>query len=438
MRFRLDYHILIRCLFGIVFCLQTAIAMTPLSGSDDEDGYKLPFRIRGDLETDFGFETGSGADDVSFLQNTELRLHTKKEILHNLIAELQLFITYSNTDNQFTTSIKKGSLLDKTIDSLINFNDDTTGDASNWQDLLDFGEIALNSRFIPKLSLILDRASIAWHSKFLHVTLGKQVVAWGSGYAWNPTDAINLRNPLEPTEPKNGVGALVIEIPAKEWFLFTLAMAPGKKFEESTEGIRFKFMTKPFDFAFSANLVGGSERIMLDNIYENESLTYKPMLGFDFNTILFENLNVWLESSLSTVGSQNISQAVTGVQWVMFKNLRCIFEYYFNSIGLSYPYTNDEKTGRNLGLASLGDIGGIGRRYVAGGLLYIPTPQWDFRLLGTGNISDKSAGLIPIIKFKPIQSFAFELKTAIFFSRHNQTEFGSFKNTYSTLLRYIF
>ena len=219
----------------------SALGLTPLKGADVSPG-ALPFRIRGDLNADFGWET----PQFGFRQNTQIRLYTQEDIAPNISAEIQLYLTQSSTDNQFSNSIIKGSFLDQSLNDFLDsvpnpINDSANSGDSIYQRLLKVGEIALNSRIIPKLSILLDRANIKYRGRFLDIAIGRQVVAWGSGYAWNPTDAINLRNPLDPTEPRKGVGAVVVDLPFREWFLLTFAMAPSKTFEESTQGIRLKF-----------------------------------------------------------------------------------------------------------------------------------------------------------------------------------------------------
>jgi hypothetical protein len=414
--------------------------MTPV-GEPVEDGYRFPFRLRGDLTTDFGFESPS----LSFRQNTSLRLCTEKEIARSISMELQLYLTYSNTDNQFSTSLRDSSLLSNAAADFIGLAADTGADSSlvNWQDLFNLGETVLNSRLMPKLSLLLDRANLKYRGRYVDVTLGKQVVAWGSGYAWNPTDAINQRNPLNPTEPKKGVGAIVLDVPYHEWFLATLAMAPGKILEESTEGLRLKFMNRWFDMAYSLSLVGSSERYLtnsvLDSIDARPVTVVKPLLGFDFNTVLFWDINAWLEvSNGSMTDSLAIAQRVLGLQRVFFKKVRVLTEFYYNSEGLSYPYTDKTALARNLALVGLGDMAGVGRAYFMLGILWPVNERWELTSLYITNSNDGSFGWAPSFTWQPRQDFKLSVKNSFFGGNYKTTEFGSLKNSMVLNFMYLF
>lgn len=416
------------CLITIVLLLSTGSgAMTSLSG-DEEEGYKLPFRVRGGLSADAGWET----PDLSFRQNTLFRLSAKHDIARNIATEIQFLFSYSNTDNQFSASIKKGSFLDQNVVSFLDSSDiGGDRDSTNWSNLLDFGEVALNSRIVPKLNVALDRAAIAYRGRFAHFTLGKQVVAWGSGYAWNPTDAINLKNPLDPTEPRKGVGAVVMDVPFREWFLLTLAMAPGKIIDESTEGLRLKFMNRFFDLALSANVVGGSERVLLN-------IPMKAMAGIDVSTVLFKRYNLWFESSSSALKELIINQTVVGCQTLFFQQLRVLVEFYRNSQGLARPYPDQDKVSRNLALVALGDMGGLGRRYATVGLLWTLNERWEIAGIMVANQSDGSKAFQPQITWQPVQDFKLYAKSSLFKGSAEETEFGSFKNIVEMKFEYLF
>ena len=433
---------LLYVLVTLLCSFTTTPAMTPV-GESEPEGYPFPFRVRGDLAADFGLESPS----LSFRQNTALRLFTEKELGKNISAELQIYITYSNTDNQFSTSLRDSSFLSRSTSNFLDFFTNNKNDSTlpEWRDIFNFGETVLNSRLIPKLSLLFDRANIKYRGRFADITLGKQVVAWGSGYAWNPTDAINLRNPLSPTEPRKGVGALVVDIPFHEWFLLTMAMAPGKIIQESTEGLRLKFMNRWFDVAFSGNIVGSSERYLLNNSLKtavDESINVvKPMVGFDINTVLPWDINVWLETSVGAVSLQDslsISQTVFGFQRVFFDKLRLLMEFYANSLGVSTPYSNKKAVSRNLALVTLGDMSGISRSYYALGLQYPFNERWEASTVFIKNTSDGSWGLAPLLTWQPRQDFKFTTEAHLFGGNYKTTEFGSFKHSLVMNFKYLF
>ncbi len=55
----------------------------------------------------------------------------------------------------------------------------------------------------------VDRLFFRWEEGGTRLTLGRQRIAWGMGYAFSPLDQFNPPNPIDPTAPRQGVDALV-------------------------------------------------------------------------------------------------------------------------------------------------------------------------------------------------------------------------------------
>ena len=54
-------------------------------------------------------------------------------------------------------------------------------------------------------TLLLNRALISWHGHGVSIDAGRQPVAWGTGYAWNPTNVFSRKTLLEPTRELQGI-----------------------------------------------------------------------------------------------------------------------------------------------------------------------------------------------------------------------------------------
>ncbi|MDI3281151.1 MAG: hypothetical protein QJR13_07260 [Bacillota bacterium] len=59
-------------------------------------------------------------------------------------------------------------------------------------------------------SFRVDRLFLEWDDGPTRVTLGRQRIAWGVGYAFSPLDQFNPPNPLDPSAPRLGADALVL------------------------------------------------------------------------------------------------------------------------------------------------------------------------------------------------------------------------------------
>lgn len=56
----------------------------------------------------------------------------------------------------------------------------------------------------------VDRLFLRWEEGGTRVTLGRQRIAWGVGYAFSPLDQFNPPNSVDPTAPRQGIDALVL------------------------------------------------------------------------------------------------------------------------------------------------------------------------------------------------------------------------------------
>ncbi|MGE5577499.1 MAG: hypothetical protein ACM3TT_09960 [Syntrophothermus sp.] len=71
------------------------------------------------------------------------------------------------------------------------------------------GALSLTGERAP-FDLQVDRLFFRWEEGGTRLTLGRQRIAWGVGYAFSPLDQFNPPNPGDPIAPRQGVDALVI------------------------------------------------------------------------------------------------------------------------------------------------------------------------------------------------------------------------------------
>ena len=105
----------------------------------------------------------------------------------------------------------------------------------------------------------VDNAYVRLSPGRFDITVGKQQLPWGTGYAWNPTDLFNTKNIFDPTYEKEGVTAVKIaftpvsmaEILAALVFLdWEEAIGFGDHFEPAA-AFRVKGDAAGFDFSLS-------------------------------------------------------------------------------------------------------------------------------------------------------------------------------------------
>lgn len=124
-------------------------------------------------------------------------------------------------------------------------------------------------------SLDLEQAYIDlgfWDT--VYIRTGKQLIPWGTGFVWNPTDNFNpAKNPIDPTAARVGVNALSIDLPLGNVLTFSAVGLPQEKMEDTIAA--GKVLVNLFDlYDVSVSIYGGKGR--------------RTITGFDFAGQLWE------------------------------------------------------------------------------------------------------------------------------------------------------
>jgi len=92
---------------------------------------------------------------------------------------------------------------------------------------LNFFGIEINPYILPYEDRhFLDNAYVQLTFTYADITIGKQQLSMGTGYAWNPTDVFNQKDVLDPTYEQPGQNAIRLDFPFYNDFRFTTIYAP--------------------------------------------------------------------------------------------------------------------------------------------------------------------------------------------------------------------
>jgi hypothetical protein len=342
-------------------------------------------------------------------------------------------------------------------------NDNALNNYSRWfnilLDSLTSDRVNNISKLVPKISILMNRANIKYQSQHVNVIMGKQIIAWGSGYIWNPTDVINNKNPMDPTCQPKGVTALNVDVSPSENLLITGVFAPKEKFKSSNEGLRIKYFGNNSDVALSWSLKGN--RVI--NLFYPDNVLFS--YGLDYNFVSSNGHNLWLECSYEqpyywgkkdSLSSDKIFdekqnvQSIIGYQYA-FSKVRLITELYYNQIG--YTHKNRPKVDSNGKLVSsdtnkipnvllvkalMGEIAGTGFLYYDIGCMYTINRHHSIRAFSLLNLADMSLMVRPEYEWSPLQCLRVNLIADIFVGNKSATELGSFKSNISFSASYLF
>jgi hypothetical protein len=179
--------------------------------------------------------------------------------------------------------------------------------------------------------LVLDRAYLKYRTGAWSLTAGKQRIAWGSGYIWNPVDIFNpfVLAFAVKDEDKTNVEALRVEVPVGAAGGIDGFVLTGKPWEMTGRGIRLKGNVGLFDLALS--------------YVDQGALGHQ--FGFDTAGDIIKDVGMRGEIALKN----SYTQAVIGGDYTLNNGVGLNVEYYFNGLGSrdrnAYNWGNVDQVG---------------------------------------------------------------------------------------------
>ncbi|MBU1617493.1 MAG: hypothetical protein KKF06_06960 [Candidatus Margulisbacteria bacterium] len=171
--------------------------------------------------------------------------------------------------------------------------------------------------------LVWDRIYLKYYSTLFNLTAGKQRIAWGSGYIWNPTDIFNpfVLSFAVKEEDESNVEAIRCEAPFGPSAALDLYLTTGQPWGETKKGVRARRTIGLFDLAVSYVDFGSGDQAGFDAVGE--------LFGFGVrNEITVKR----------PVGATHYIQSVWGWDYTLENGIGLNMEYYFNGLGKKDSY----------------------------------------------------------------------------------------------------
>ncbi len=262
----------------------------------------------------------------------------------------------------------------------------------------------------------LYRASLAYESKGFDLEIGRQLIPWGVGYFFTPTD---LCNPFSATqielEERDGVDAVNLTLKnlsgLKTQLIYT---PPGKQLHPQ----RFLARISRDVRGYEVGVLGG--RVKRDHA-----------IGFDLQgnlkgsavrgELLFQEAELEKDFVKFTINADyNFPHNVYG-----------LIEYHFNSQGRRDP--DDYQLDRLI----RGEIRDLGREYLAGMLGYDLTDLIRFEFRVISNLHDGSFYLRPELQYELTSNLLLTAGSQLFLGANND-EYGRPKNLFFAEAKYSY
>ncbi len=282
--------------------------------------------------------------------------------------------------------------------------------------------------------LEVDRLWLDWYTRDLQVTVGRQRVAWGTSWVWNPTDIFNPLDVLDfDYEERPATDAIRLQYYTGAVTKLDIAFKPAKDADNQILAGLWSINKWNYDFNFIAGirfkrwLTGFSwAGDILNAGFRGEVLVSKAPNKPDTNSI-YISLG---ESSLSSFDKPMISASLSG-------------DYTFPNtfyIHTEILYNNNAKTANTF--LFLPEAYSLGMLTAAKWSIYQEfahdiTPLLRGTLFGIFNPNDKSFVVIPSISYSVITNLdAFLL--GMFFNGNQLSEFGEYGTTIYVRFKYSF
>ncbi|MDP8221606.1 MAG: hypothetical protein P9X26_09680 [Candidatus Stygibacter frigidus] len=278
--------------------------------------------------------------------------------------------------------------------------------------------------------IFLDNAYLSIYEKHFNLRIGKQQIASGSGYAWNPTDIYNQKNIFDPTYEKRGVNALKLEIPYSSEGMISALISIGDNWQESTRSI----MLQQFLLGYDVQLTYARKlRQKMDYYTMLESSEDRDLLGISFSGALL-GLGFWGEGAHNLLSdSEDFSQAIIGTDFTFQSGVYVIAEYYYNGLG----NTEEDQYGFNNWMEYFTDSTNLGRDYLYLGDTYSLAELIEWSNFIIINLNDQSISYNPWINVSLSDNVALDIYGYIAIG-NNKAEFSQFENSLAARLKVYF
>ena len=285
-----------------------------------------------------------GQEDVSIFGYYESQ-YMGSEISHNY---------YQVYSNKLRLDLKGG--LSERVTFAANFDYITYNGKTSWNifDLLDPKVVAqapVGSEsyftFLFENRNYLDNAYLKLAFKRFDLTLGKQQISIGTGYAWNPLDVFNIKDLLDPTYEQPGHNAVRIDLPLTLAYNLTVLVGPEETWGNSEKMLELKGRLGHFDFSLNA-----IEKLWM----YTDFMTFDSVNGFPTTAELRRIIGSSISGELLGVGlwaeygyndleiNENFFELVVGIDYTLDWGTYLMAEYFHFSTGktaVDYYTLND-------------------------------------------------------------------------------------------------
>ena len=264
-------------------------------------------------------------------------------------------------------------------------------------------------------SMFIDNMFIEFHHKLFDLTLGKQQISPGVGYAWNPTDIFNLKDLMDPTYENTGISAVTLSIPLGYRITLSGILQPENSWDETVQYYQLKSGIGQFDIAA---------------VYSRSQLTQTGLFGASVQSHdLYgfyaegEFLGMGVRTEIATHRldySDNFKyEYIIGADYTFKNSLYLLTEFYHSDLGAKTDQTSFD----DYLVYFSGERKSLNQNYLFALAMYPLGDLLDISAFGIINLDDKSAVIAPQLMYRIFQDVELSILGS-WFVGDNTDEYG--------------
>ena len=265
-------------------------------------------------------------------------------------------------------------------------------------------------------TMFVDNAFMEIYFPWFDITLGRQQISPGVGYAWNPTDIFNVKDILDPTYEQTGVEAVQIFIPLRWGLRLSGILQPRSSWERTTQYYQLKGLLGQFDLS----VVYAASELMKTGLLTTDT-TFRELLGFNIEGEL-AGLGVRGEFAVNRLDFATADlryEYVLGVDYTTESSFYLMGEYYHNDFGVD----PDLVTFDDYVSYFLGEMHSLNTDYLFAMAMYPVTDLISAEMFTIYNLNDGSLVINPQLTYNIFEDVELTV-TGSLFAGEETDEFG--------------
>jgi hypothetical protein len=273
----------------------------------------------------------------------------------------------------------------------------------------------------------IDRLYMDWNYNKLELTLGRQRIAWGTSWTWNPTDIFNPLSVLDfDYEERPAVDALRIQYYTGAVSKVEFAFAPAKNAKDIIAAGLLSINKWDYDFNFIAGIK--KERWLAGTSWSGDI----EGAGFRGELLVSQGKEIILPFSNDIFGSTHpIYSFVLSGDYTFPNSFYIHTEILHNNNGVENLTSLYQQQALDLGLLT------AAKWSVYQEFAYDISPLIRGTIFGLFNPNDKSYVIVPSVTYSVVTNLDL-LLLGMFFNGNALTEYGDYGSTLFIRLKYSF